>query len=168
MKTNEELNKHIQTALNKLISDEWFAGQIYKNFAIIVNKDDRASIYEEMIDTASDEINDHYKQLITFALNNGYSIPATYNEMKKFADAEDIKLFEKVQKNKDALYYLNISIDAEKRAIETYEKFLQDKEVVANNDLHMIIKNNYYDEIEHLNTFKFSLDSLNAMKQFPQ
>jgi ferritin-like protein len=77
-----------------------------------------------MIDTASDEINDHYAKLIDFALTNGYSIPATYNEMKKFADAEDIKLFEKVQKNKDASYYLKISVEAEIRAIETYEKFL--------------------------------------------
>ena len=164
----QELNKHIQTALNKLISDEWFAGQIYKNFAMLVKQDDRASIYDEMMDTASDEINDHYVKLIKFALANGYSIPATYVEMKKFADIDDIKLFEKAQKNKDATYYLKISVDAEQRAIDTYEKFLQDKDVMSNVDMQMILKNNYYDEIEHLKTFKFSLDSIDAMKNFPQ
>lgn len=164
----KELNKRIQAALNKLISDEWFAGQIYRNFAMVVKAEDRAVIHDEMLETASDEINDHYNKLVVFALTNGYNIPATYNEMKKFADDEDIKLFEKGQKNKDAGYYLKISIDAEERAIETYEKFLQDKEVIANVDMQMILKNNYYDEIEHLNTFKFSLTQYDAMKQFPQ
>lgn len=39
---------------------------------------------------------------------------------------------------------------------------------MANVDMQMILKNNYYDEIEHLNTFKFSLTQYDAMKQFPQ
>ena len=165
---NQELNKNIQSALNKLIADEWFAGQIYKNFAMLVDSQERNLIYDDMMNTASDEINDHYAKLVKFALENDYIIPASYTDMKKFADAEDIKLFEKSQKNKTADYYLKEGIDAEIRAIETYEKFLHDKKVTENVDFHMILQNNYYDEIEHLNTFKFSMSSYEAMKKFPK
>lgn len=165
---NPELNKNIQSALNKLITDEWFAGQIYKNFAMLVDSQERNLIYDDMMNTASDEINDHYAKLVRFALENGYAIPVIYADMKKYADAEDIKLFEKVQKNKNAEYYLKISIDAEIRAIETYEKFLHDKKVTEDISFQMIIQNNYYDEIEHLNTFKFSLSSYEAMEKFPK
>lgn len=62
---------------------------------MVVKAEDRAVIHDEMLETASDEINDHYNKLVVFALTNGYNIPATYNEMKKFADDEDVKLFEK-------------------------------------------------------------------------
>lgn len=34
----------VQDALNKLISDEWFAGHIYKQFIILVDDHDRAKV----------------------------------------------------------------------------------------------------------------------------
>ena len=54
--------------LNKLISDEWFAGNIYKQFAILVKPEQRNAIFDTMVDVADDELNDHYKSLVEFAL----------------------------------------------------------------------------------------------------
>ena len=33
----EEKDKNVQDALNKLISDEWFAGNVYKQFVLLVD-----------------------------------------------------------------------------------------------------------------------------------
>ena len=38
MKNEEEKkDKKVQDALNKLISDEWFAGNVYKQFVVLVD-----------------------------------------------------------------------------------------------------------------------------------
>lgn len=114
------LDKEVQAAINKLISDEWFAGQTYRQFILLVKDDDRSKIAGEMIEVANDEIDDHLRSLIEFALSYGFSVPSTYNEMKKLADKEDVKLFEDCKKDQDAKFYINKAIEAEKRAIDTY------------------------------------------------
>ena len=163
-KTLEE--KDIQKMLNKLISDEWFAGNIYKQFAILVKPEQRNAIFDTMVDVADDELNDHYKSLVEFALQNGYSVPTTYSEMKKFADKEDIKLFENCRKGEDAIWYVGKGIEAENRAIKTYEEYVDQDWLNKYPELQMIVKNNYYDEVEHLNTFEFMMDSFEAMNKF--
>ena len=162
-KTLEE--KDIQKMLNKLISDEWFAGNIYKQFAILVKPEQRNAIFDTMVDVANDELNDHYKSLVEFALQNEYSIPTTYNEMKKFADKDDVKLFENCKKGEDAIWYVGKGIEAEDRAIKIYEEYVDQDWLNKVPELQMTVKNNYYDEIEHLNTFEFMMDSFEAMKQ---
>ena len=158
--------KDVQKMLNKLISDEWFAGNIYKQFAILVKPEQRNAIFQPMIDVADDELNDHYKNLVEFALQNGYSIPTTYNEMKKFADKEDVKLFENCRKSEDAIWYVGKGVEAENRAIKIYEEYVDQDWLNKFPELQMTVKNNYYDEVEHLNTFKFMFDSFEAMNKF--
>lgn len=34
----QDKDKEVQAALNKLISDEWFAGNIYKQFVLLVSQ----------------------------------------------------------------------------------------------------------------------------------
>lgn len=117
---NKELDKAVQAAVNKLVADEWFAGQIYRQFVLCVKAEDRPKIVGEMLDVASDELNDHYKSLVDFALSYGFSIPSTYNDLKKYASKDDVKLFENCKKNEDAMFYIEKGIEAEKRAIDTY------------------------------------------------
>lgn len=102
------------------MSDEWFAGQMYKQFVLLVKEEDRSKIAGEMLEIAADELDDHLRSLVEFALSYKFSVPSTYNEMKKLADIEDVKLFENCKKNEDAMFYLDKGIEAEKRAIETY------------------------------------------------
>ena len=164
--SDKQKSKDIQNMLNKLISDEWFAGHIYKQFIMLVKPECRSAISEPMLDVSNDEIDDDYKNLIEFAIENGYSIPVTYNEMKKFADKEDVKLFENCKKDEDAMWYVNKSINAEDRAIKTYEKYVDQNWLNSEPMLQIIVRNNYYDEVEHLKTFKFIHDSFEAMRNF--
>lgn len=80
-----------------------------------------------MLETANDELNDHYASLVSFAKQNGYDVPSTYSEMKKYADKGDVKLFESCKKGQDSLYYLKEGVNSEERAIETYEKYIDDE-----------------------------------------
>ena len=167
MEKKQTLDKDVQAAINKLVSDEWFAGNIYRYFVISVNEEDRSKISGEMLDISSDELNDHLKSIIDFALANGFSVPASYNEMKKFADKEDVKLFENCKKNENALFYIDKGIDAENRAIKTYQKYVDDYDFSHSfQDFKLIIQNNYYDEIDHLDKLNFMKKSIESIQKF--
>lgn len=73
---------------------------------LLVKDEDRSKTAEEMLDISRDELDDHLRSLIEFGQSYGFSIPSTYSEMKKFADKEDVKLFENCKKNEDALFYI--------------------------------------------------------------
>ena len=167
MKDKEEKkDKKVQDALNKLISDEWFAGNIYKQFVVLASNEARAQIEQLLLETADDELNDHYASLVAFAKQNGYDVPSTYSEMKKYADKTDVKLFESCKKDQDALFYLNEGVKSEERAIETYEKYVNGDELACEPNLEVIIKNNYYDEQQHLEDFNFAIESIQAFDRY--
>ena len=162
----QKKDKKVQDALNKLISDEWFAGNVYKQFVVLVNQKFKPQIEDLMLETADDELNDHYASLVAFAKHNGYDVPSTYSEMKKYADKTDVKLFESCKKDQDALFYLNEGVKSEKRAIETYEKYVDNEDLKCEPNLEVIIKNNYYDEQQHLEDFNFAIESIHAFERY--
>ena len=162
----EKKDKKVQDALNKLISDEWFAGNVYKQFVVLVVKRFKPQIEDLMIETSDDELNDHYASLVAFAKQNGYDVPSTYSEMKKYADNADVKLFESCKKGQDALFYLNEGVKSEERAIETYEKYVDSEDLKCEPSLEVIIKNNYYDEQQHLEDFNFAVESIQAFERY--
>ena len=162
----EKKDKKVQDALNKLISDEWFAGNVYKQFVVLVVKRFKPQIEDLMIETSDDELNDHYASLVAFAKQNGYDVPSTYSEMKKYADKADVKLFESCKKDQDALFYLNEGVKSEERAIETYEKYVDSEDLKCEPSLEVIIKNNYYDEQQHLEDFNFAVESIQAFERY--
>ena len=167
MEKTQQLDKDVQAAIDKLVSDEWFAGQMYKQFVLLVKEEDRSKIAGEMLEIAADELDDHLRSLVEFALSYKFSVPSTYNEMKKLADKEDVKLFENCKKNEDAMFYLGKGIEAEKRAIETYQKYVDDYQFAHFfQDFKLIVQNNYYDEIDHLHKLEFMKDSLEAVQKF--
>ena len=162
----QEKDKKIQTALNKLISDEWFAGNVYKQFVVLIDQKFKSYIEDLMLETADDELNDHYASLVEFAKQNGYDVPSTYSEMKKYADKTDVKLFESCKKDQNALFYLNEGVKSEERAIETYEKYVDNEDLKCEPNLEVIIKNNYYDEQQHLEDFNFAIESIQAFERY--
>ena len=87
--------------------------------------------------------------------------------MKKEVSKEDLKLFEDCKKGQDAMFYIEKAIEAEKRAIETYQKYVDDYEFAHDfQDFKLIVQNNYYDEVDHLEKFEFMKDTLEAAKSF--
>lgn len=106
MEKKQQLDKDVQAAIDKLVSDEWFAGQMYTQFVLLVKEEDRSKIAGEMLEIADDELDDHLRSIIEFALSYRFSVPSTYSEMKKLADKEDVKTFENCKKGQDALFYI--------------------------------------------------------------
>ena len=45
------------------MSEEWFAGQMYKQFILLVDPSDRHLICEKMAEVAKDELDDHFKSI---------------------------------------------------------------------------------------------------------
>lgn len=166
MKEAKDARKYVQSVLDKLISDEWFAGNIYKQFVVLVKDCCKHQIEQIMLETSDDELNDHYKNLVMFAKQNGYDVPSTYSEMKKHADKDDIKLFESCKKDQDALFYLDEGVKSEERAINIYEKFLYDDKLACAPQLQVIVKSNYYDEQQHLEDFSFAVESIQAFNRY--
>lgn len=163
---DDKKDKKVQDALYKLISDEWFAGNVYKQFVVLASVESRQQIEQLMLETSDDELDDHYASLVAFAKQNGYDVPSTYSEMKKYADKGDVKLFESCKKNQDALFYLNEGIKSEERAIETYEKYIDNDDMKCEPQLEVIIKNNYYDEQQHLEDFRFAIESIESFIKY--
>ena len=164
-KNKNELDPKIQKMLNKLISEEWFAGNAYRQFVIAVKPEDRDSIKYLMLDIADDELNDHFQSLVDWALDNGYVSPSGYDNMKKYADKKDVQMFEKCQSRKDGLFYIDKGIESEERAIESYEEFVDADFLRMVPNLCMIVQNNYYDEQEHLRKLQFAKTSIEAMQR---
>ena len=67
--------------------------------------------------------------------------------MKKYTDKDDIKLFENCKKNEDAIWYIEKGIEAENRAIKTYEEYVDQNWLNKEPELQITVRNNYYDEI---------------------
>lgn len=137
---------------------------MYKQFVLLVKPEDRHLICEKMVETASDELNDHYRSLVQFAVDNKLEFPANYVEMKKLADREDVRDFESCKSGKDAMFYVEKAIASEERAIESYKKVLDDYQLVnINQDFKLIAMNAYYDEVQHLKDFTFIKDSIETI-----
>ncbi len=174
MATRKELedpdnSQKVQRALNKLISEEWLAGNTYMLFANALDRADRncQAVKEAFIDTAVDELSDHMKSLLEFAIACGYDVPATYAEFKKHADREDVNLFESFKKGKDSAYYLDLAIEAEKRAVKSYEEVIEGLDELAFlPELQGTLKNSYYDEVEHLESFNFLKYTIDAQLDY--
>ena len=163
----EDKDQDIQRAINRLMSEEWFAGQMYKQFILLVDPSDRHLICEKMAEVANDELDDHFKSIAQFAVDNGFDIPANYNEMKRYADKQDVRDFESAKKNQDAMYYIDKAVASEQRAIESYQKYLDDYDFASKfQDFKLILMNAYYDEQQHLKDFQFMKSSIESMGRF--
>lgn len=172
IKTKQEDPNNIQSiqrVLNKLISEEWLAGNTYLLFATALDRVDRnyAAVREAFLETAIDELQDHMKSLLNFAMSFGYDVPATFAEFKKHASKEDTKLFETFKKGKDSDYYLSLALEAEERAVKAYEDIIdQADDLILVPELQMVLKNNYYDEVEHLDSFRFLKYTIDAQLEY--
>ena len=163
---NPLYDKKIQDLLNKLISEEMLANMSYRN-AIVSGFDidkiiiDNIKILNKPFQLiANDELADHHKALVIFAIQNGYTVPIQDKEFKKYASDTAWKGYDQMKHGQDTMYYIDLMIELEKDAIKSYEDAMNIDDVPY--ELYSILQKNYYDECEHLsdlNTLKVATEA---------
>lgn len=148
----------LEKTVKKLISEEYFAGQLYFLFrnALTTTSKNASDFRSSLIETSTDELNDHMLGLIAAARIYGLDVPVSCPEFKIFAGKKDTEAFMNIKKGKDIQYYIDESIESEKRAIISYNEALAIPCLMDYPELYSRILNNLYDEQDHLETFLFS------------
>lgn len=83
-----------------------------------------------------------------FALYNGYKIPLSVKDCKKFSNKTLVKIASSLKKDRDAKYYIMNVMDAEDLAITSYEEMLNDPELP--DEFLSLIRPIYHEEREHM------------------
>lgn len=147
-------NSKIQKWLKRLISEEIIAHDLYVGSVLVCKADQRRMIQDMFNHIAEDELDEHAKCLIDWAVANGYDVPFKYKDYEKCAAESTVKQFNALKSGEDADYYVDQALKAEVDAIASYEEALRLEDVPE--DLLPLILRNYYDELQHVD----DLDSL--------
>ena len=103
---------------------------------------------------ATDELDDHLKQLMEWCMEYEIEFPSTESEFKRAASKPMQKIVSDLKKNKDAGYYIEQAMKQEELAIKSYRDTLDNAEVCQFTDLQATLWHIYYDEAEHLENLK--------------
>src|SRR5574344_1453928 len=154
-----EIDAKLQKHLARLISEEYFAGELYNLFANATCPEEKQIVNGIFTETAKDEHEDHMQGMISWCDAFGYRYPATYHEFKKCSGENAVKQFKGFKPGKRADYYLNEAIKSEIDAIKSYKWAIDECDTSDKQEIASILLKNYYDEQEHLESFKFLLGS---------
>lgn len=144
------VDKKLQDAVRKLISEEYFAYQLYLFSKMAVKKEDRGVLFDLFTTIATDELDDHMKMLIDWCVEYNVDVPCSEVDFKKYADKKVSRQVLQLKKNKDAGYYLDEARKSEELAIASYKEVLNGEDVCQFTDLQSILWKIYYEEAEHL------------------
>ena len=152
MKKNEEsiVSAKLQKVVQTLISEEYFAYQLYLFSSLAVCKEDRGVVADLFNEIMTDELDDHMKSLIEWCVEYNVDVPCSEAEFKRLAATKISRQVSQLKKNKDAGYYIDEAVKSEELAIASYKEALEEDEVSQFTDLQSILWNIYYDEAEHL------------------
>ena len=156
------VDKKLQDAVRKLISEEYFAYQLYLFSKMAVKKEDRGVLFDLFTTIATDELDDHMKTLIDWCVEYNVDVPCSEAEFKKCAATKVSRQVSQLKKNKDAGYYLEEARKSEELAIASYKEALEGGDVCQFTDLQSILWKIYYEEAEHLkdiDTAKIAYDA---------
>lgn len=160
--------KSFKEAVKAMISEEWFAGQLYLFYTSGLKSENIDSeTYNLMKELFLDELDDHYINLCKFAKMYEFKIPKNEEEFREYSSKVFTDAYDKtVLQNKDVKFYLEKSIEAEYEAIISYLSVLTQFESELNEmmDFKQIILNNYYEEIEHYDRLKTILDQITCFE----
>lgn len=142
----------VQKALNRLISEEFVAGMFYNCCLTAAPQPSNEAFDKLFSEIAVDELNDHLANLKRWAIMNDYDVPFTFKHYEKYAE-EAVKQLNSIKRDKDFNYYINEALKSEQDAIKSYEEALKDDNIPY--ELYVIIQQNYYDELDHLESLNF-------------
>lgn len=154
-----EKNKTVQKWLRRLISEEMIAHDLYVGSVMACKPEQRDMFRDKFIEIAVDERDEHAKDMIDWALANGYEVPFKYKDYERYASDKTVRQFNALKAERDADYYIDEALKAEQDAIASYEEAPQEDLPL---DLIPILTRNYYDEVQHLedlSTMKIACDA---------
>lgn len=147
---NGLVSAELRKTLKKLISEEYYAYQLYMLSRMAVKSEWHAAIDDLFSEIAEDELGDHMKQLIAWCREYGVDIPCSESEFRKAAGEKASKQVSALKKNKDAAYYIAEAIKTEELAADSYKEAIETDGVSQLTDLQSLLWHIYYDEAEHL------------------
>lgn len=153
-----------QYHLNKLISEEILAFEIYKIIQTnLIGTDRRVkAIRKSLEEIANDEYEDHALKMIDYAVKNNLPFPFDNTDYLKYAGNTVKEVFKSIPHTSDPLILTSLITTLEQDAIESYNASI----MAAENDpdfsekLYSIIVHNLKDEVEHFDTMQVALASL--------
>lgn len=160
--------KSFKEAVKAMISEEWIAGQLYLYYSSYLKAEDMNSeTYDLLKELFIDELDDHYLNLCKCAKFYGFRTPKDEEDFLKYSSKPFVDAFEKTKlQNKDVVFYLEKSIEAEEAAIISYYSVMNQFESELNEmeEFREIVLNNYYEEIEHYDRLKLILEQINCFR----
>lgn len=94
-----EINTKVQKWIKKLISEEIIAHDLYMGSVMVCDKDQVGMINEMFVHIAEDELAEHAKEMIGWAIQNDYDVPFKYKDYEKYASESVVKQFNALKKN---------------------------------------------------------------------
>jgi len=133
MKENESTNpfydKKIQSILKKLISEEVIANMFYIGCIAAACRCQSSRFKELFTEIAVDELDDHAKHLIEWAVENEYEVPFKLRDYEKFAAKSMVKQLDQLKTKKEAIYYVEEALKSEEDALKSYEDAMKYEDV---------------------------------------
>jgi rubrerythrin len=148
MEDDEKIIRNTQKILNKLISEEVVAANLYNGAVMSVKPEQVCFIKNKFLEIANDEMNDHWASLTKFATENGFDVPFKMKDVEKHASKTLLSKVENMKNKEDEIYYIEKAIEGEQEAIKSFEEALNDERLF--NELQPILLRCYYDEVQHL------------------
>lgn len=147
MEQSDKTIKNTQKILNKLISEEVIAANIYMGAVNNVKPEYLKFIADKFSEIAKDEMEDHWKSLVNFAKMYGFEVPFKFKDIEKYASSKMVAKLNHLKNKEDGLYYVQKAIESEHDAIQSFEEAMQSDYMY---DLQPILLKCYYDELQHL------------------
>ena len=152
-KKNDKLfSSEIQKILSKLISEEQIAHDFYIGCIVATSQDEAQCFMKMFIEIAKDEMDDHCRKLVDWAVSNDYDVPFKYKDFEKSADGKIFRSFNSLKTGEKAKFYIDKAIEQEELAIKSYEEEIKtmSESDAFDYSLYEILMQNYLDEKEHL------------------
>lgn len=97
MEDEEKLIKNTQKILNKLISEEIVAANLYHGAIVSIKPEQRNLIEKKFREIAADEIDDHWTNMCKFATENEFEVPFKMKDIEKHASKKMVSKVENLK-----------------------------------------------------------------------
>jgi len=148
--------------LRSLVADEFLAWTSYYFYEIVAQGKALNFVNKIFNKNGKDELEDHYKKLVTWMQSNDIPVPTGLSEMQDICNTP----YHAYQDSTKSEFLVQQMIDAEKDAIESYDKAMREPAITAYPDLVVMLGEICTDEREHLKDLRDVKSNIVEHKSF--